>query len=506
MWIGSSKNSRATPLGITWAKTFMKILGVFVSYDSEISYQKNFADKMAKAKAILNLWKGRNLTLLGRTQIVKSFITSQFLYAASVLEMNHKAVKEIDNLIFDFVWNSKKAKINRSILKREISKGGLNIPDFESMVKTSHLKWITKVKKGIDLPWRYIFEEYLSHQSIHLNTLLHANYDINKLGLDKTKISRFYVELLTLWSQIGNTYPTDKNNFIWYNKNILINNTSVFYEHFLEAGMWFISDLYDANGSLVPFATWVNRGLARNNWIKWMGLVHSCQSSVLNQSHLNENSISTLGVQTREGLSPISKCSSKIIYSVFMQGKFGDIVVPPRVCKYIDTEQNTDWKSVYIRANRCPISTKTREFQYKFLQDILVNSYWLCKWKIEESGLCKICRHSIDNIKHVFWDCDNTNHFWQQFTEWWNSKYSVNENDPLILDVQTIFFGSSDNTLCEFIFIAKQYIYYKRMQAEPPDWNSWLLYMSKIKAIELAMAKQNNTVEHWLEKWEPQPQ
>lgn len=154
----------------------------------------------------------------------------------------------------------------------------------------------------------------------------------------------------------------------------------------------------------------------------------------------------------------------------------------------------------YIRANTLPISTKTREFQYKFLQDILVNSYWLFKWKLKESSLCDICKRDIDNTIHVFWDCNYTKNFWEQFTEWWNNKYSAN---IVTLDIKTIFFGCKNHTLCEFIFLAKQYIYYKRVQSEPPDMNTWLLYMTKVKAIELAMAKQNNAVEHWLEKWEP---
>ena len=29
----------------------------------------------------------------------------------------------------------------------------------------------------------------------------------------------------------------------------------------------------------VPFTTWVNRGVSKANWIKWMGLMKSCQSN-----------------------------------------------------------------------------------------------------------------------------------------------------------------------------------------------------------------------------------
>lgn len=110
MWIGINRHNRTTPLGISWAQYYMKIRGVYLSYCPEISYQKNFSDKMTKAKSVLNMWKGRNLTLLGKMQIVKSFITSQFLYVASVVEIPARAVKEIDALVFDFVWNGKKPR------------------------------------------------------------------------------------------------------------------------------------------------------------------------------------------------------------------------------------------------------------------------------------------------------------------------------------------------------------------------------------------------------------
>ena len=58
-------------------------------------------------------------------------------------------------------------------------------------------------------------------------------------------------------------------------------------------------------------------------------------------------------------------------------------------------------------------------------------------------------------------------------------------------------------TLCQFMFTAKQYIYYRRRQAEAPETNSWWAYLAQVKAVELAVAKKNNMVDDWKEKWEP---
>ena len=142
------------------------------------------------------------------------------------------------------------------------------------------------------------------------------------------------------------------------------------------------------------------------NWIKWMGLVKSCQSNI--QAALDDNfrqiCIEGVCIKSKEE-HPAKDCQSKVIYNMLLGSKFGQNTTPPRICKYLstETELQTDWESVYVRANTYPCSTKAREFQYKFLQDILVNDYWLFKWKIKESGLCQICRLSTDNIKHIFW-------------------------------------------------------------------------------------------------------
>ena len=177
------------------------------------------------------------------------------------------------------------------------------------------------------------------------------------------------------------------------------------------------------------------------------------------------------------------------------QNAFTPIIILAKACPTGDKLAG----SSYLR--RPWGSTKAKEFQYKFLQDILVNDYWLFKWKIKESGLGQICRLSTDNIKHIFWDCTCTKHFWEQFTEWWNSKFSCNK--PVTLGLTTIFFGCEDMTLCQFIFTAKQYIYYRRRQAEAPEMNSWWAYLAQVKAVELAVAKKSNTVDDWKEKWEP---
>ena len=169
----------------------------------------------------------------------------------------------------------------------------------------------------------------------------------------------------------------------------------------------------------------------------------------------------------------------------------------PRIYKYIDNLSDADTTVAFLTANRVPASTKGKEFQYKFLYDSHVNSYWLYKWKLEETDKCKVCKVHSDNIKHVYWDCCYTSQFWLEFTEWWNTAHPI-----ITLSITDVFIGVNDKTLCGFIFLAKQYIYFKRCNNDPPDMRTWLPYARKIREIEMSIAKRNNTLDICLEKWQ----
>ena len=60
MWLGRFQNSLSKPLNINWPDAPLRILGIYASYDSDTCIIKNFKEKLANIKAIINIWKGRN--------------------------------------------------------------------------------------------------------------------------------------------------------------------------------------------------------------------------------------------------------------------------------------------------------------------------------------------------------------------------------------------------------------------------------------------------------------
>ena len=495
MWLGSFRDKRSKPLGIKWPEEPLRLLGVYISYNEDACKQKNFGDKLIKMKTIINMWKGRNLTLIGRAQIIKTFIMSQLLYVSSALDVPADVQKEVTNLIFNFIWKGRKDKIKRSTLIKDIAEGGMKIPSVEIMLQTSLIKWIKKLFSDPDITWPFFLSKFLMKSGIHLNILKYSNFDIKTLNIKPCTLPGFYMKMLKVWSEvIDNTH--NKHTFLWYNRHILINGISCYYEDFFKAGAWRISDLYNKDGSTVPFSTWVNRGVRKSSMIRWMGLIHNTRSKInINDNQTDETCKPTISLNKLTTL--LSQYQSKNVYTSLLKRKTGNDVCIPRLNKYLELGDTVNWSEIYLRAYKYPIDTRTKEFQFKFLHDSLVNRYWLNKWRMAENNQCQICKIATDNIFHIYWECQSTRQFWSDFVEWCESKIGNFE-----FNVETVFLGCGNDTLFSLIMIGKRHIYCRRLKNEPPDFPTFISFVKSSRDTELFIAKENNTIEKFLKKWQ----
>ena len=86
--IGSIKDSDAKcycEKELSWTNGPVNYLGVWLDYDAEVMYQKNFEELMAKATNILKTWAKRNLSLFGKILIINSLVSSLVYHRLLVL-------------------------------------------------------------------------------------------------------------------------------------------------------------------------------------------------------------------------------------------------------------------------------------------------------------------------------------------------------------------------------------------------------------------------------------
>ena len=93
----------------------IEVLGVYFNFDTPARLKANCESIFKSIQGTLNCWKGRGLTLIGKIQIVKSFIIPRFLSKAALISVPEDHVKEINKLIYHFIWSGND-KIKRSLL------------------------------------------------------------------------------------------------------------------------------------------------------------------------------------------------------------------------------------------------------------------------------------------------------------------------------------------------------------------------------------------------------
>ena len=113
-------------------KKVIKILGVHFTYDETLWKKLNFDEILKTIKERLNRWNWRTLTVLGRIQIIKSFVIPVFIYRAGLVCSHKEIVNEVNKILFNFIWKGK-GKVKRSALISDAEHRGLRAPHLESI-------------------------------------------------------------------------------------------------------------------------------------------------------------------------------------------------------------------------------------------------------------------------------------------------------------------------------------------------------------------------------------
>jgi len=407
--------------------------------------------------------------------------------------MPDKYIKEINKMIRYFVWKGK-SKISCTTMYKSKEYGGLRMPDFQTMLKVSQVKWMNRLLLNKDGScWENLKECMLLSGIENLELLLEANYDIKRLG--SSFIPLFYRKALNTWYENIDT-ENSRDNVIWYNKKVTVDKGMIYYRDFYKAGLIYLSDLFEESGRLVPYERWVKKGLREGSWLRWHSMITSVMKSGIVRKPVCEKD--TVTGTFHIGQRKLSKTKSRQLYDHLLSKKCDlQTVVTPSIAQYIEVNETCRLSSLYNRIYKCTESTKLQEFQFKFLHNIHVNNYWLKKWKIIDTDKCTLCLEHAETLDHLIWKCKYVVNFWKELITIMNVKFNKN------ITHQEVYYGSEENLLSMLMIIAKQYVYNSNRKCVKPVFKEYLNKVMYIKKIEQTMYKNNNKLEVWYERWKP---
>ena len=152
-YIGFSMGKNFKPFssrGLSWPTSIIKYLGVNIplkKFDELSLFEENFASTIHNLQSTLNLWLVRGLTLLGKITVLKTFVIQKLIYKSSYLliQLPEKFVKQLNRVLFTFVWGSKWEKIGRSQLCCSIVEEGAKMIHVKQYLTALKFKWIFRI-------------------------------------------------------------------------------------------------------------------------------------------------------------------------------------------------------------------------------------------------------------------------------------------------------------------------------------------------------------------------
>lgn len=286
------------------------------------------------------MWKWRNLSILGKIQIIKTFAIPKLMFRVSVIPIPNDLVKEVNSILYTFIWNGQD-KVKRCALISDIDQGGLKMLDIESMINARRVICLKKFLEDYPSTWKSFLNSCIL--SVDGSLILHCNFDTIKL---KTQFLKYYKEYFDAWSGLNNSTPVTSNDvmneIIWNNRFICIDKKSVYRSDLVNLGIIKVGDFIMDNNRFLhedPFVT-----ISPEQRFFIMGLVHSLPSdwkTIIRSSVCNNEKRPiphTPYVNLNCGFFPISDVTSKQIYNSFLCKK----QIPPTAHqkisdKYLDT-------------------------------------------------------------------------------------------------------------------------------------------------------------------------
>ena len=94
--------------------------------NKENIFRANLEPEIKLFEKCLKQWQHRKLTLMGKITVIKNYALPKLVFVlCSLLDPTKQIIKRIETIMYDFLWDSKPAKIKRKILTMDYEKGGL---------------------------------------------------------------------------------------------------------------------------------------------------------------------------------------------------------------------------------------------------------------------------------------------------------------------------------------------------------------------------------------------
>ncbi len=458
-------------------KEFTKYLGVMIG--NNIPSKLIWENIIKKMRAIIALWKRRNLSIQGRSLVAKSLILSKIWYIATNQVIPIEVLKEIKDIVYEYIWEGKKAPVRHLLASLEKEEGGIKVLNLETQIQALLSKWIGQLLSSEPKKWRCIVTWFIEEgtNKWHLG--------MNVFKTDKSpswiKISPFWNEVMKVWNKLGisRIFPPQKridllNEPIYRNPYIrLVGGQVIWNMTLLKNGIHTVKDLmiYGQLAREEDLGLFSDNGKVQEKIANTISILNEEWKGKIQSSSLDPNSEN--GILGLLANLILSDDPNPTLIPTPMNQQFGFIdnqqttitltemtvkqaykhligkQVTPDLLKNQtawETELGTgqlSWEPIFNSCYDLFIINKKKELLWKILSKAIFTTTRLAKFSPEVSPLCLFCKRENESIRHLWYSCSNTKFLWSWVERLINHGKENNEK-KIILNEFTIMTNGYD--------------------------------------------------------------
>ena len=181
--IGKWKGREQWPL--IWLKVetdHFFTLGIYHCNSYAGSIEKNWSKCVSAIKSHRQILSNRNLTLFQRCTYTNACMLSKIWYVAHIYPLPRNYAKEINKIIFHYIWNGSYEPVRRSTLCRSKKDGGVGVID--CLIKSQVLLLNSFIKCNIHEDYHNPLMYYYCYTRMH--NILEMQYSIHNASLITT--------------------------------------------------------------------------------------------------------------------------------------------------------------------------------------------------------------------------------------------------------------------------------------------------------------------------------
>ncbi len=371
----------------------IKITGVYFTYNMDVFIQKNYIPRLISIDTTLNIWKQRNLSILGKVQIIKTSGISNLLFIFNMSDPPTDIVQKANNMFFKFLWNGPD-KMKRLSTIADIEDGGMKMPHLASIIDALKIVWVKRYSMENYHPWK----EFLKHglKDTFGDDIL--NRKLTSTVIKNLEISQFNRQMLHVWNQFQNepqSYEEKANQYLWNNANITkANNQTICYPGLSKLGINYVKGTV-LDGMIMNVQNINEMDISWERKFELLSTI-KCIPKTWKEMDFAKESIPNSNSSRRLTNINTKNISKSIIDTIKIQ---------PTSEEFFRNTLNVssiELKEYYGIPFRTTIYTKLRSFQFKVNHNIIFTNEKLHKIGYVSSNLCTFCNKHIETLTHLF--------------------------------------------------------------------------------------------------------